>query len=624
MWQPLFSNLAVTAMMLVAWNALSGRLDTAPARSRNLAFGAAMAIGVVGSMSLAYEVTPGVYFDLRAPIIAVTGLFGGPLAALVTTTAALIYRIYMGGAVVSGALAIASAAGLGLAGHFAWRNRPNHLGQVIALACGVAVASVIVVWTLPAEGRTAMLPALSASILLTWLSTLLLGAVVLSEVRRRNLATSNMLYRSMVDALPDCLNIKDIDGRFLAANPATARLMRAAAPADLNGKTDFDFYPLDLANEYRQHELDVLQRGTHTTTEQPGRLPDGATGWLSTLKAPVIDETGRRIGLITHNRDVTAQKALQDQLTETQAYLDQALEHMKDGLAMYDPEGLVLFCNKRYRELFPKTAHLRRPGSHYADIMRASVDTGEEQVPALVTLAEHIASKWLALKTDGDCEIELADGRTFLSQTKVLPNGCSLRMMSDITERRNFERDLEHRALHDPMTGLANRALFSREIERRINRARGDGSLLVVMLLDLDHFKKVNDIYGHSTGDQLLVEVSRRLEASTRPGDLVARLGGDEFAVLVSGGTTDVDPAVLAERILRTLSESLVLDGATLTPMGTIGYTTFPQDMSEVEGLLRHADQALYVAKAHGGGTWQAHDASAQSRTSSRRSGHAA
>jgi hypothetical protein len=140
----------------------------------------------------------------------------------------------MGGAVVSCTLAIASAAGLGLDGHFAWRNRPNHPGQVIVLACGVSIASVIVVWTLPAEGCTAMLTALSTSIILTWLSTLLLGAVVLSEVRRRNLATSMRLYRSMVNALPDCLNIKDLVGRFLAANPATARLMLATAPDDLN------------------------------------------------------------------------------------------------------------------------------------------------------------------------------------------------------------------------------------------------------------------------------------------------------------------------------------------------------------------------------------------------------
>lgn len=610
MWQPLFANLAVIAMMLVMWNAFSDQIDRLPAKWRPFAFGLAMAAGAVGSMMLAYEVSAGVFFDLRAPIIAIAGMFGGPFASLVTALAALAYRVFLGGAVMAGAVTILFALALGQAGHFLTKRRPRHLGHIVVLACFVSMATLPAVFTLPADARNALLPALAEPMLLTLLSTTLLGAVMLAETRRRDLALSNRLYRSMVEALPDCLNIKDLEGRFLAANPATARLMGAASSADLLGKTDFDFYPSDLAASYRKDEVEVLRKGEHQVVEQPGRLPDGRAGWLSTLKSPVHDDEHRPIGLITHNRDITVQRELQDRLVSTQAHLDQALEHMTDGLAMYDADGVLMLCNARYRNLFPKTAGLRRSGSHFADIIRASVEAGEEQLPPSTPLAEHVAEKWLALKSDGECEIELADGQTFLSKTRVMPNGCTLRMMTDITERRSFERNLEHLALHDPLTGLANRALFNTEIDRRLGRARTDGDDVIVMLLDLDWFKQVNDTYGHAAGDRLLVSVARRLEASVRPGDVVARLGGDEFAILVSGGKCGIDAKALAERVMANLRQPLSIDDASLFPSCTLGFTVFPQDRSDADGLIRHADQALYAAKAQGRGTWRAYASS--------------
>jgi diguanylate cyclase (GGDEF)-like protein/PAS domain S-box-containing protein len=606
MWQPLFANLAVISMMLVMWNALSDQIDRLPAKWRPFAFGLAMAAGAVGSMMLAYEVSAGVFFDLRAPIIAIAGMFGGPFASLATALAAFAYRVFLGGAVVAGAVTILFALALGLAGHFLAKRRPRHLGHVVVLACFVSMATLPSVFILPADARNALLPALAEPMLLTLLSTTLLGAVMLAETRRRDLALSNRLYRSMVEALPDCLNIKDLEGRFLAANPATARLMGAASSADLLGKTDFDFYPSDLAASYRRDEVEVLRKGEHQVVEQPGRLPDGRAGWLSTLKSPVHDDERRPIGLITHNRDITVQRELQDRLVSTQAHLDQALEHMTDGLAMYDADGILMLCNARYRNLFPKTAGLRRPGSHFADIIRASVEAGEEQLPPATTLAEHVAAKWLALKTDGECELELTDGQTFLSKTRILPNGCTLRMMTDITERRSFERNLEHLALHDPLTGLANRALFNTEIDRRLGRARTDGDDVIVMLLDLDWFKQVNDTYGHAAGDRLLVSVARRLEASVRPGDVVARLGGDEFAILVSGGKCGIDANALAERVMANLRQPLSFDDTGFLPSCTLGFTVFPQDRSDADGLIRHADKALYAAKAQGRGTWRA------------------
>jgi diguanylate cyclase (GGDEF)-like protein/PAS domain S-box-containing protein len=606
MWQSLFANLAVAAVALVAWTAygdLIGRLDRS---AQSLLFGAGMAAAAIGSMMLAYEPSPGVFYDLRGPLITISAYFGGPLSVAITAAAAFAYRIYLGGSVAVGALGILVSTCIGLAGYVLHRSRPTRYLDLVILAAAAAAGSAAI--ALVRLSYQAPLAGLWAPVSLSFIGTLLLGVLLLQERRRRELARSNVLYRSMVDALPDCLNIKDGEGRFLAANPATATLMQARTPDDLIGKTDFDFYPRELAAQFHGDERAVMDNGEDRTIEQPTTLPDGRSGWLLTLKALVRDDEGRVVGLITHNRDITQRKMLQLKLEATQAQLDEALANMSDGLAMYDPAGVFLFCNNRYRELFPRTAHLRVPGTDFAEIVRASVELGEERLPAGVDLEEHVAAKLAALREDCEGLIELVDGRRLSSRTKVVANGSTLMVVSDVTERWHFQKNLEYQALHDPLTGLPNRAYFNREFGRLLDFARRTGGALVVMLVDLDHFKEVNDRFGHPAGDALLVEVSRRLEKAVRRGDFVARLGGDEFAILMSGPVSTVTDMGLAARVSKSFAPPMRVGELTLQPSGTVGYTTFPRDDSDAEGLLKNADRALYAAKNRRRGSWMEHD----------------
>jgi len=606
MWEPLSANLAVLLALLIGWTSASEWVARFSATTQQILFGLLMAVGTLASMLMAYEFAPGRYTDLRIAIIAISGLFGGVPAALLAGGAALLYRLYLGGAVLAGASFILLAMVIGLAGYALRRGKSVTFAHVVLLAFGIVGATLGLMKV--AFPSFITVTALWIPSFYTFSATLLLGAVLILEARRRELVTTNAYYQSMVNALPDCLNIKDLNGRFLAANPATSRLMATATAQDLIGKTDFDFYPKECAETFRQDEMAVLSGGENRILEQKLELPNGVCRYVSTLKAPVRDASGKIFALITWNRDITQQRRTQAKLEETQVYLDLALDNMQDGLAIYDPKGVLVFCNERYRELFPRTAHLRQPGSNFSDIIKAAIALGEEQFPGSESVDDYVLRKLHGLREEGEVLTGLEDGKTYSMRTTVLANGCSLRIVSDATEQQRLQRSLSYQAFHDSLTGLPNRAKFHREFMRRFGEARADGTELTIMVLDLDRFKEVNDNFGHEAGDRMLVEVARRLEGSIRQGDLVARLGGDEFALLVAGSSARSDPVTLAERILKALGQPISFGDVTLLAGASIGYTTYPFDDSDQDGLLRHADQALYFAKASGRRTYRRFD----------------
>ena len=186
---------------------------------------------------------------------------------------------------------------------------------------------------------------------------------------------------------------------------------------------------------------------------------------------------------------------------------------------------------------------------------------------------------------------------------------------TDITERvvarQEFERKLRHQAFHDPLTGLANRALFHDRLQHALSRISRGATGLAVLLLDIDAFKRVNDSLGHTSGDELLVAVSQRLAADLRAADTAARLGGDEFVVLAEGLGDPAEAVALAERLQSALTTPFDLAGRQVVVRASIGIASaWPPDTVTAEELLRNADVAMYAAKAagHGGhAPFQAH-----------------
>ena len=257
---------------------------------------------------------------------------------------------------------------------------------------------------------------------------------------------------------------------------------------------------------------------------------------------------------------------------------------------------------------------------------------------SLAWLVSHAALAALALHPDlprltaGDDSLPLAGWRLWFPLGAVLVPGAlalftgsvllqllagagmllviaRLRLMSgDLAEQRRLAeelatttRELEYLALHDPLTGLANRALFAEQLDQAWAQHRRHARGLSVLALDLDGFKRINDTYGHSAGDQLLVEAARRLQQTVRDGDTVARLGGDEFTVLLPEASS-AEAEVIARRIRDELATPLEMEGEALPIDTSIGIAEATDRHTHPEELLREADAALYAAKEAGKG----------------------
>jgi len=178
------------------------------------------------------------------------------------------------------------------------------------------------------------------------------------------------------------------------------------------------------------------------------------------------------------------------------------------------------------------------------------------------------------------------------------------RAMWHARQRQRAQSHLQHGALHDELTSLAKRTLLSQRIANALARSRRIGNTFAVMYLDLDHFKRINDTYGHDVGDAVLVAVSQRLKSAVREYDTVARLGGDEFAILLDSLDGAGEVETVAQRVLASLAPPIHVNDRDLDVRASMGISVFPEGGTAAEELLRSADQAMYSAKRAGRNTY--------------------
>jgi len=222
-------------------------------------------------------------------------------------------------------------------------------------------------------------------------------------------------------------------------------------------------------------------------------------------------------------------------------------------------------------------------------------DNQTESAQALISNRQHPYGVLIAL-----AEVPRPFSAIDLSFLRSIAN-----MLTSAIERKRSEQDIEHLALHDPLTGLPNRELFRNHLHQELARLKRTQGMLALLLLDLDHFKDVNDTLGHPIGDRLLETVAQRLKDCVRAVDAPARLGGDEFAVILSDLRSPDEAAAVARKIVKRVSEPFMLDGHKTRIGASIGITMSPLDDTNVDGLLRNADLALYRAKSEQRNTYR-------------------
>ncbi|KRE86989.1 diguanylate cyclase [Rhodanobacter sp. Soil772] len=267
------------------------------------------------------------------------------------------------------------------------------------------------------------------------------------------------------------------------------------------------------------------------------------------------------------------------------------LDLMPDAVCVVDAEGRFLYVNASFERIFgyaPDEVLGRRIFDLVHPDDRAATLQQAEQVME-GTLQRHFRNRYIH-KDGHSVDIQWS--------ARWLPDyGVRIGVAHEVTELRRAERELEHRASHDPLTGLPNRHRLQRELQYAIAHSTQTGDGLAVLYLDLDGFKGANDRGGHDAGDRLLREVAQRLQQGLRQGDLVARVGGDEFVALLPGCRDAEAARAVADGLRTCLSPPFTLPDGLFRLDASVGIACFPTDASDPADLLAHADRAMYAAK---------------------------
>lgn len=288
-------------------------------------------------------------------------------------------------------------------------------------------------------------------------------------------------------------------------------------------------------------------------------------------------------------------------LRERIRLLEAVIENFPGGISLFDNDLQMVLCNRRQKQMLEYPEELMANGyPSMEELFRFNALRGEYG-PGDVEM--HVRRRMeLARKREPHCYDRTRPNGTIMEVRGVpLEGGGFITTYLDVTEQRHNQQLVAHMAQHDPLTDLPNRILFHDRLKTALAQVKR-GGMMAVHYLDLDHFKPVNDNFGHQAGDELLVRVAERMRHSVREHDTIARLGGDEFAILQTSINRPRDAATLANRLLKALENPFELTGKTVQVGLSIGIAVAPEDGLTSDDLLIKADSALYHSKSTGRG----------------------
>jgi diguanylate cyclase (GGDEF)-like protein/PAS domain S-box-containing protein len=444
------------------------------------------------------------------------------------------------------------------------------------------------------------------------------GAVLtFSDITERKhaeetLSKSENSLRTLIQAIPDLIWMKDLEGVYIACNQRFESFFGASAK-DIVGYTDYDFVSRELADSFREHDRIAMMKGSPSVNEEWITFADdGHRELLETTKTPVLDAHGNLIGILGIGHDITSRKRAEMRLMQYKV----ALDTTHDGFWMVDSQGVLLEVNKAYADIIGYRVDELR-GMHISQLESVyhSVDEVKEQAAKIIAKGYEVFETRHRHKDRHDIDVEVS--ASFEPESQMFVAFCR-----DITLRKKAEMQIEQLAFYDPLTGLPNRRLLQDRLGQTLATNARSGRNSALLFIDLDNFKTLNDTLGHVIGDLLLQQAAQRLQSCIREGDTVARPGGDEFLVTLNDLSEETIEAAtqtesVADKILAVLNQPYLLAGHECHNTSSIGATLFGAQKQSVEDIMKQADIAMYQAKKAGRNTLRFFDPKMQAKINS-------
>jgi len=417
------------------------------------------------------------------------------------------------------------------------------------------------------------------------------------------LKDSEQRFRALTQQLPVGVFMADSDGSCRYVNDRWCQMAGLTAEQALGASWMQPVHP-DERDQVMKAWRQAVEESGELVVDHRFRSPSGRTTWLDTRAVPLRDRAGRAAYYLGANTDIADLKRTEETLRASEARFRSYFDLPLVGIALTGPDKRWWEVNDRLCELL---------GYRRSQLLRLSWAELTYPDDLAVDLAQF--ERVMSRRTDGyslEKRFLRQDGSLLYASVSTRcvrrPNGVAdyfVAVVQDITERKQAEEHIQHLAHYDALTGLPNRALLGDRLQQAVLRAERDHTQVGVLLVDLDHFKRINDTLGHSVGDQLLREAARRLQECIRQCDTISRQGGDEFAIVLPDLSAGDEAARMAQRILDQVAEPYRLEDHDLHISCSIGISFCPRDGRSAENLLKNADNALYRAKDAGRNNYQ-------------------
>jgi diguanylate cyclase (GGDEF)-like protein/PAS domain S-box-containing protein len=420
-----------------------------------------------------------------------------------------------------------------------------------------------------------------------------------TEQRRlsRQLDTAKRFLESVIDNIPVCVAAKNIDdGRYILANRAFEQFSQLSRD-EIVGKLADELFTLKTSVSVNEYDRAAIESPTGQLRAELVVERAGGDRILDSNRVVARNANGDPEYLIALFDDVTERRNLSSELENTKKFLEMTIDNIPIALEVKRvSDGKYLFVNRSAEKIFNRDREA---------VVGATVEEVYGSAAKLIVERDNIAIRKKG-QTIEEQPIQTKNGlRLFLTRRVTVLDEAGepkylIKTNEDITDRRQTESRMAHMAYHDALTDLPNRAAFIQALTQMIDACGGSDEEFAVLSLDMDRLKEVNDVFGHSIGDQLLIEVSRRIQEAAR-GGVVARLSGDEFGLIIDGKQPQAG-LQLAEQLMETMGDEFVIDGKAVRTGLTIGIAVFPRHGTDAASLLANAGVALFRAKAKGRG----------------------